>query len=105
MPPRAAEAPRAPAERRPEEVDLIQAALATNRQNQVLAGTAQFARESGTPSYKGTRVNLARFAEWAQGHLGIPGREIQETLQALQRRGTLQPSALGADEVIVPDGR
>jgi len=81
---------------------LIQSALATSHQNQLLAGIQQFARETGTPSYKGTRVSLAKLTEWASSHLGIPEKDIQEILPTLLRKGALRPSARGGDELIVP---
>ncbi len=81
---------------------LIQSALASSHQSQLLAGVQQFARECGTPSYRGARVSLARLSEWARTRLGIPEKEFEEILPILMHKGALRPSARGGDELIVP---
>jgi CRP-like cAMP-binding protein len=80
---------------------LIQNLTITNRENQILAGLRQFAAEKGTATFKGHRVKVAEFLEWAVTHLGLEAKEITPVIQEFQRRGVVGRSALGREEVIV----
>jgi CRP-like cAMP-binding protein len=80
---------------------LIQNLTITNRENQILAGLRQFAVEKGTATFKGHRVKVAEFLEWASSHLGLEDKEIGAVIQEFQRRGVVGRSALGRAEVIV----
>ena len=80
---------------------LIQNLTITNRENQILAGLRQFAAEKGTATFKGHRVKVAEFLEWAVAHLGLEARELTPVIQEFQRRGVVGRSALGREEVIV----
>jgi CRP/FNR family cyclic AMP-dependent transcriptional regulator len=80
---------------------LIQNLTITNRENQILAGLRQFATEKGTATFKGHRVKVAEFLEWAVTHLGLEAKEIIPVIQEFQRRGVVGRSALGREEVIV----
>jgi CRP/FNR family cyclic AMP-dependent transcriptional regulator len=80
---------------------LIQNLTVTNRENQILAGLRQFAAEKGTATFKGHRVKVAEFLEWAAAHLGLEAKEITVVVQEFQRRGVVGRSALGREEVIV----
>jgi CRP-like cAMP-binding protein len=80
---------------------LIQNLTVTNRENQILAGLRQFAAEKGTATFKGHRVKVAEFLEWAAAHLGLEAKEITAVVQEFQRRGVVGRSALGREEVIV----
>jgi CRP-like cAMP-binding protein len=80
---------------------LIQNLTVTNRENQILAGLRQFAAEKGTATFKGHRVKIAEFLEWAAAHLGLEAKEITTVVQEFQRRGVVGRSALGREEVIV----
>jgi CRP/FNR family cyclic AMP-dependent transcriptional regulator len=80
---------------------LIQNLTVTNRENQILAGLRQFAAEKGTATFKGHRVKVAEFLEWAAAHLGLEAKEITAAVQEFQRRGVVGRSALGREEVIV----
>jgi CRP-like cAMP-binding protein len=80
---------------------LIQNLTVTNRENQILTGLRQFAAEKGTATFKGHRVKVADFLEWAAAHLGLEAKEITAVVQEFQRRGVVGRSALGREEVIV----
>ncbi len=80
---------------------LIQNLTVTNRENQILAGLRQYATEKGTATFKGHRVKIAEFLEWAAAHLGLEAKEITAVVQEFQRRGVVGRSALGREEVIV----
>ncbi len=80
---------------------LIQNLTITNRENQILAGLRQYAVEKGTATFKGHRVKVADFLEWASSHLGLEDKEISAVVQEFQRRGVVGRSALGRAEVIV----
>jgi CRP-like cAMP-binding protein len=80
---------------------LIQNLTVTNRENQILAGLRQFAAEKGTATFKGHRVKIAEFLEWAAAHLGLEAKEITTVVQEFQRRGVVGRSVLGREEVIV----
>ena len=80
---------------------LIQTLTSTNRENQILAGLRQYATEKGTATFKGHRVKVADFLEWAKSHLGLDEKEITAVVQEFQRRGVVGRSALGREEVIV----
>jgi hypothetical protein len=80
---------------------LIQNLTITNRENQILAGLRQFAVEKGTATFKGHRVKVADFLEWAVAHLGLEAKELTPVIQEFQRRGVVGRSALGREEVIV----
>jgi CRP/FNR family cyclic AMP-dependent transcriptional regulator len=80
---------------------IIQNLTSTNRENQILAGLRQYASEKGTATFKGHRVKVADFLEWAKTHLGLDEKEITPVVQEFQRRGVVGRSALGRGEVIV----
>ena len=80
---------------------MIQTLTSTNRENQILAGLRQYAAEKGTATFKGHRVKVADFLEWAMSHLGLDEKEITAVVQEFQRRGVVGRSALGRGEVIV----
>jgi CRP-like cAMP-binding protein len=80
---------------------ILQSVLATNRQNQVLEALFHYAGEFGMLTFKGARVNIDEFAEWASGHIGIDSTEIRQAVEAFKRRRLVQESALGEDEIIV----
>jgi CRP-like cAMP-binding protein len=80
---------------------LIQNLTVTNRENQILTGLRQFAAEQGKATFKGHRVKVAEFLEWAAAHLGLEAKEITAVVQEFQRRGVVGRSALGREEVIV----
>ncbi|MEJ2663789.1 MAG: cyclic nucleotide-binding domain-containing protein, partial [Spirochaetia bacterium] len=44
---------------------IIKNIMSTNKQNQILTGIYQYAEAYGTTTYKGYRVNIDQFAEWA----------------------------------------
>ncbi len=80
---------------------LIQNLTVNNRENQILSGLRQFAAEKGSATFKGRRVKVAEFLEWAAAHLGLEAKEITAAVQEFQRRGVVGRSALGRGEVIV----
>jgi len=80
---------------------LIQNLTYTNRQNQVMGGLRQYAQEKGISTFKGHRVNVAEFLEWARSHLGIQDREIMGTLQEFLKNKVVEQSALGKGEILV----
>lgn len=81
---------------------LIEQALAGNTNKAVLEGLSEYAREKGVPTVRGLRVSVPAFAEWADGHLGIPAKTIPEVVRTLIERGFIVTSALGENEVIYP---
>jgi CRP-like cAMP-binding protein len=80
---------------------IIQNLTSTNRQNQILAGLRQYAGEKGISTFKGHRVKVAEFLEWAKSHLGIEEKETAATIQEFQRRGVVGRSVLGREEILV----
>ena len=80
---------------------IIQSLTSTNRQNQILAGLRQYAQEKGISTFKGHRVKITEFLEWAKSHLGMEEKEIAATVQDFQRRAVVGRSALGKEEIIV----
>lgn len=80
---------------------IIQNLTSTNRQSQILAGLRQYAGEKGIPTFKGHRVKVAEFLEWAKSHLGIEEKETSSTIQEFQRRGVVGRSVLGREEILI----
>jgi CRP/FNR family cyclic AMP-dependent transcriptional regulator len=80
---------------------MIQNLASTNRQNQIFNGLKTYAQEKGISTFKGHRVKLSDFLEWARNRLGIAEKEIQHTIDGLLRRRIVAPSAGGKDEIIV----
>jgi CRP-like cAMP-binding protein len=80
---------------------IIQNIASTNRQNQIFSGLQQYAHENGTSTFKGHRVKLSEFLEWARNRLGIGEKEISQTIADLLRRKVVATSALGKEEIIV----
>jgi CRP-like cAMP-binding protein len=80
---------------------IIQNILTTNRQNQLWSGLVQYARESGVSTFKGSRVAVAQFTDWAVDHLGMNEKEVNAMLVHLIRRGAIAYSARGKDEILV----
>ena len=80
---------------------IIQNLASTNRQNQIFNGLKTYAQEKGISTFKGHRVKLSDFLEWARNRLGISEKEIQHTIADLLRRRIVAPSALGKEEIIV----
>jgi CRP/FNR family cyclic AMP-dependent transcriptional regulator len=80
---------------------IIQTVLSNNRENQLMRGIADFAGEHGTSTFKGQRLNVEEFVDWAVERLGMSKPDIRKALQTLQERGVLNSSALGDGEVIL----
>ena len=80
---------------------IIQSITVTDQQNQIMYGLFQYAKENGTSTFKGYRVNIEQFVKWAQDHLGFRDKDIQFTVQAFLKRGIVKPSAVGKEEIIV----
>ena len=84
---------------------IIQSVLETKREHQILTGIQRYGAEAGANTFKGKRVNVKKFARWASSQLGIAEADVLQSVTALLRRGQLQDSALGDDEVILPSVR
>jgi CRP/FNR family cyclic AMP-dependent transcriptional regulator len=80
---------------------IIQNIVSTNRQNQIFNGLKEFAREKGISTFKGHRVKLDDFTEWAGNRLGIGEKELKHTIADLLKRRIIASSALGKEEIIV----
>jgi len=84
---------------------IIQNIMATNRYNQLLDGLYEYAGEHGTSTFKGFRVNTESFADWASAHLGIPKKDVISTIDILLKRGIVNYSAVGKEEILVEPRR
>ena len=80
---------------------IIQNIMSTNRQNQLWAGLVQYAREKGESTFKGSRVNIEEFTQWAVQHLGMTDKDVQGILAQFLRRGVVSYSARGKEEIII----
>jgi CRP/FNR family transcriptional regulator, cyclic AMP receptor protein len=79
----------------------IKSLVSTNKANQLLAGLYEFADEQGTSTFKGWRVNVRKFKEWAAGTLGITEHQSNSLLENLKKKKIVKQSALGEDEIII----
>jgi CRP/FNR family cyclic AMP-dependent transcriptional regulator len=80
---------------------IIQHLMSTNRLNQLWTGLMEYAREKGVSTFKGSRVNVADFGQWASEHVGMTERDVESLLGALIKRGVITYSAKGAEEILV----
>ena len=80
---------------------IIQNIMSTNRQNQLWTGLVQYAREKGESTFKGSRVNIEEFTQWAVQHLGMTDKDVQGILAQFLRRGVVSYSARGKEEIII----
>jgi CRP/FNR family transcriptional regulator, cyclic AMP receptor protein len=80
---------------------IIQNIMTTNRQNQLWAGLLQYAKEKGVSTFKGSRVNVAEFTQWAIEHLGMTEKDVQAIVAQLLKRQIVSFSARGKDEILV----
>jgi len=80
---------------------IIQNIMTTNRQNQVWAGLVQYAREKGVATFKGNRVSITEFTSWAVARLGMTDKDIQAVLAQFLKRGVVDYSARGKEEILV----
>jgi CRP-like cAMP-binding protein len=80
---------------------IIQHLMTTNRQNQLWAGLREFAREHGVSTFKGSRVKVDAFQEWASERLGLSARDIEGILGMMIKRGIISHSAKGREEILV----
>jgi CRP-like cAMP-binding protein len=80
---------------------IIQNIVSTNRKNQIFNGLKTFAEEKGISTFKGHRVSLSEFNDWARTRLGIGEKELKQTIAELLKRKIVAPSATGAEEIIV----
>ncbi len=80
---------------------IIQNIMTTNRQNQLWAGLLQYAREKGVTTFKGNRVSITQFTAWAADHLGMTDRDVQAILAGFLKRGVVEHSARGKEEILV----
>jgi CRP/FNR family cyclic AMP-dependent transcriptional regulator len=80
---------------------IIQNIMTTNRQNQLWAGLLQYAREQGVATFKGNRVSITQFTAWAVAHLGITDKDVQAILAQFLKRGVVEYSARGKEEILV----
>jgi len=80
---------------------IIQNIVSTNRQNQIFNGLKTFAQDKGISTFKGHRVSLSEFTDWARNRLGISEKELKSTIADLLKRRIVSPSAVGKEEIIV----
>jgi CRP/FNR family cyclic AMP-dependent transcriptional regulator len=80
---------------------LIQHLMTTNKLNQLWSGLAEFAKERGVSTFKGSRVNVADFTRWALEHLGMTEKDIDLLLSVLLKREIVTYSAKGKEEILV----
>ena len=80
---------------------IIQNIVGTNRQNQIFNGLKTFAQDKGISTFKGHRVSLSEFTDWARNRLGISEKELKSTIADLLKRRIVSPSAVGKEEIIV----
>ncbi len=80
---------------------LIQHLMTTNKLNQLWSGLAEFAKERGVSTFKGSRVNVADFTHWALEHLGMTEKDIDVLLAVLLKREIVSYSAKGKEEILV----
>lgn len=80
---------------------IIQNLLTTNRQNQLWVGLLEYSQEHGVSTYKGSRVNVAEFTQWASEHLGMTDKDVEAILAFMLRKGFIAQSAKGRDEILV----
>ncbi len=80
---------------------IIQHLMTTNRQNQLWAGLQEFARQHGVSTFKGNRVKVDAFQEWASEHLGLAARDVEGLLAIMLRKEIISYSAKGREEILV----
>jgi CRP-like cAMP-binding protein len=80
----------------------LQDSIVTNKQNQLLEGLIKYADEFGDSSFKGKRINLEKFIDWSCAHLGINEKDTRMIIQSFLKKGVLESSAAGEDEVLLP---
>jgi CRP-like cAMP-binding protein len=80
---------------------IIQSLMTTNRHNQLWVGLLQYAKERGVSTFKGSRVTVSDFIQWASEHLGMSEKDVQAILAHLIRRGIISYSARGEEEILV----
>ena len=80
---------------------MIQNIVSTNRKNQIFSGLKAFAEVKGISTFKGHRVGLSEFTDWARNRLGIGEKELKQTIAELLKRKIVAPSAVGGEEIIV----
>ncbi len=80
---------------------IIQNISSTNRKNQIFNGLKTFAQEKGISTFKGPRVKLSEFTDWARNRLGIGEKELKQTIADLLKHRIVTASAVGEEEIIV----
>jgi len=80
---------------------IIQNISITNRKNQIFNGLKTFAHEKGISTFKGHRVSLSEFTDWAGNRLGIGEKELKQTIADLLKHRIVTTSAVGQEEIIV----
>ena len=80
---------------------IIQNIMTTNRQNQLWAGLLQYAKEKGVATFKGNRVSITEFTSWAVAHMGMTDKDIQGIVAQFLKRGVVEYSARGKEEILV----
>jgi len=80
---------------------IIQSLMTTNRQNQLWVGLLQYAKERGVSTFKGSRVTVSDFIQWASEHLGMSEKDVQAILAHLIKREFIAYSARGKEEILV----
>ena len=80
---------------------IIQNIMTTNRQNQLWSGLLQYAQEKGVSTFKGSRVSITEFTAWAVAHLGMTDKDVQGILAQFLKRGVVDYSARGKEEILV----
>ncbi|MBN1524609.1 MAG: cyclic nucleotide-binding domain-containing protein [Spirochaetales bacterium] len=84
---------------------IIKSIMSTNKLNQLLGGLHEYARENGTSTFKGYRVNIPQFMDWASRKLGITHDESKALVESLKKRKIVTASALGDNEIILSTKR
>jgi CRP/FNR family cyclic AMP-dependent transcriptional regulator len=80
---------------------IIQNISSTNRKNQIFNGLKTFAQKKGISTFKGHRVSLSEFNDWARNRLGIGEKELKQTIADLLKHKIVTTSAVGEEEIIV----
>lgn len=81
---------------------LLEEALSGNLNRVVFEGLREYAAERGMPNFKGLRVNIDDFSEWAGQRLAVTPKQAFEAVRTLVERGMVQTSAMGENEVVIP---
>ncbi len=77
--------------------------VSKDRKKQVLTALVNYSKEEGQKTFKGYKISIEGFIEWANSNLGYSVKDLQYLMRYLVKKEVLLKSSSSDMEIIVPE--